>query len=98
MTLEAIPGLFVFVEALIRNRIVGSYILCEKFKRVVADAINTIVPVTVTAIKPIHPFDTDEGSLEVFGFMDLFTCLLHVPEANINKWAGIPEDVWHLGE
>jgi hypothetical protein len=28
--------------------------------------------------------------------MDLFTCLLYVPEANIDEWAGIPEDVGHL--
>lgn len=98
MTLEAIPGLFVFIEALIRNGIFGSYILSEEFKCMVADAINTIVPITITAIDSIHSFDTDEGSFKVFGFMDLFTCLLHVPEANINERAGIPEDVGHLGE
>ena len=98
MTLEAIPGLFVFIEVMIRKGIVGSYIFSEEFKCMVADTINTIVPITVTAIDTIHSFDTDEGSLKVFGFMDLFTCLLHVPEANIDEWAGIPEDVGHLGE
>lgn len=98
MTPGAISGLFVFIEAMIRKGIFGSYILSQEFKCMVADAINTIVPITVTAIDSIHSFDTDEGSLKVFGLMDLFTCLLHVPEANINKWAGIPEDVGHLGE